>query len=549
MDTKPARTEFSAWQRLHVLAASMKSRHLRDMDGDTLRSEILSHRAGSIFLDIGKQRIDAEVMEVLLALAEQCGLQQSIADMMQGRAVNNTEQRAALHTALRGATDAAIQVEGRNITPDIHASLARMEYVVNRVHSRQWRGYSGRAISDVVNIGVGGSDLGPSMVSMALSEFTTRAANDLRFHYASSIDGTQIADLLETLNPKTTLFIVSSKSFTTIDTLSNARTAWEWMLREKNDAEMLRRHHFIGISAHPERMTEWGIHPDNQILLWEWVGGRFSLWSAIGLPVALQIGMPAFRELLAGAHSMDRHFASAPFATNLPVLLGMTGVWNATFMDIRAHAVLPYDGRLAQFPAYLTQLEMESNGKSVARDGQSLNYATCPVLWGEVGSNAQHAFYQLLHQGTQAVSCDFIAPIKRYHDHGTPNSALIAQHQLALANCLAQSRVLMLGDAAIQGGNDTPAYRRYHGNQPSSTILLDELNPYTLGELIALYEHKVFVMSVIWDINPFDQWGVELGKVMAADVLSSLKTSNVQGMDVSSAQLLCEIIKKGDDPL
>lgn len=523
----------------------MKSRHLRDFWHDPARAEKLSRRAGPVFLDISKQRVDTEAMSALLALAESCGLEQAITDMMQGAPVNNTEQRAALHTALRCEPDANVQVDGHNVIPEVHASLDRMEYMVNRVHSQQWRGYSGRAISDVVNIGVGGSDLGPGMVSQALAEFTAEPARDLRFHYVSSIDGTQIADLLETLNPKTTLFIISSKSFTTVDTLSNARTAWEWMLREKDDAQMLRQHHFIGVSAQPERMTQWGIPAENQICLWDWVGGRFSLWSAIGLPVALQIGMKAFRELLAGARFMDRHFAETPVADNLPVLLGMIGVWNATFLDIRGHAVMPYDGRLGDFPAYLTQLEMESNGKSVTRDGYPVDYTTCPVLWGEVGPNAQHAFYQLLHQGTQAVSSDFIAPVRRYHDR-VPNQALVAQHQLSLANCLAQSRVLMLGDDAVSGGEEAPRYRRYRGNQPSSTILLDELNPFTLGALIALYEHKVFVMSVIWDINPFDQWGVELGKVIATDMLFALQTEMVKDSDGSTLILLRQIIDKGD---
>lgn len=534
------------WQALETLAKDMQRRHLRDYADTSERASRLSRRAGPVFLDISKQRIDGDVLPALLALAEACGLQQAIGDMMQGETVNTTEQRAALHTALRCPPDVVVQVDGHNVIPDVHASLDRMEYMVNRVHSQQWRGYSGRAISDVVNIGVGGSDLGPSMVSVALTEFTAEPAKGLRFHYVSSIDGTQIADLLQTLNPKTTLFIISSKSFTTVDTLSNARTAWEWMLREKDDAQMLLQHHFIGVSAQPERMTQWGIPPENQICLWDWVGGRFSLWSAIGLPVALQIGMKGFRELLAGARFMDRHFAQTPFADNLPVLLGMIGVWNATFLDIRGHAVMPYDGRLSYFPAYLTQLEMESNGKSVTRDGYPVDYTTCPVLWGEVGPNAQHAFYQLLHQGTQAVSSDFIAPVRRYHDRA-PNRALVEQHQLSLANCLAQSRVLMLGDAAIQGGNEAPDYRRYRGNQPSTTILLDELNPYALGALIALYEHKVFVMSVIWDINPFDQWGVELGKVMATGMLSALQNGVSPDVDASSALLLRQIIEKGEN--
>jgi glucose-6-phosphate isomerase len=325
-----------------------------------------------------------------------------------------------------------------------------------------------------------------------------------------------------------------------LDTLSNARTALQWMREETGDEELMRRHHFIGVSASPERMAEWGIPECNQIPFWEWVGGRFSLWSAIGLPVALQLGMRGFRDMLAGAYFMDQHFRDTPLADNLPVLLGLVGVWNATFLDIRAHAVLPYDGRLKFFPSYLTQLEMESNGKSVSRAGEALDYSTCPVLWGDVGPNAQHAFYQLLHQGTQAVSSDFIAPIRRYDDHHHNNELLI-QHQLALANCLAQSRVLMLGDACVENGGTAPEFRRYRGNQPSTTLLLDALTPYTLGALVALYEHKVFVMSVIWDINPFDQWGVELGKKIADSTYQALQSASPARFDASTDALLQRI--------
>lgn len=537
------------WQHLQQLAQAMQPRHLRDFWHDDGRAEAFSRRAGALFLDFSKQRIDGEVMSGLMALAESCQLQQAIDDMMSGALVNNTEERAALHTALRAAPDARVMVSGRDIIPDVHNSLTRMESVVNRVHARQWLGYSGKPVTDVVNIGVGGSDLGPGMVSSALADFTAPEANALRFHYLSLIDGTQMDDLLCVLQPETTLFIVSSKSFTTADTMTNARTAWKWMLDSGADENTVRHQHFIGVSANPEKMKEWGISPENSLYLWDWVGGRFSLWSAIGLPVALQIGMTCFRELLAGAHFMDRHFADTPFSDNLPVLLGMTGVWNASFLEIHAHAILPYDARLRDFPDYLAQLEMESNGKSVTRSGQPLSYATCPVLWGEVGANAQHAFYQLLHQGTQAVSSDFIVPVRRYNEHSI-NSALVEQHRQSLANCLAQSRVLMLGDTAISGeaansaSTDIPGYRRYHGNQPSNTILLDQLNPFTLGALIALYEHKVFVMSVIWDINPFDQWGVELGKKIATEMLGALSGAQSLDVDASTRMLLQQIIKK-----
>lgn len=531
------RSTLPAWKKLHSLANQARTRHLRDMWQEN-RTDAFTRRVGPLLMDFSKQRLASDDLAALLELARACGLDTAIEALMTGAPVNNTEGRPALHTALRAQPDEKIHAGGHDVVPDVHASLARMENMVTRIHSRQWRGYSGKPISDVVNIGVGGSDLGPFMACNALGEFTAPGARDLRLHFVSSIDGTQIADLLGTLRPDTTLFIVSSKSFTTVDTLSNARTALQWMLTETGDAELMLRHHFIGVSARPERMTEWGIPAANQVEFWEWVGGRFSLWSGIGLPIALQLGMQGFRALLDGAQFMDRHFRSAPLQDNLPVLLGLVGVWNATFLDIRAHAVLPYDGRLKFFPAYLTQLEMESNGKSVSRDGTTLDYSTCPVLWGDVGPNAQHAFYQLLHQGTQAVSSDFIAPVRRY---GSQGSGLQLQHQLALANCLAQSRVLMLGDASVEDGDSAPEFRRYRGNQPSTTLLLDELTPYTLGALIALYEHKVFVMSVIWDVNPFDQWGVELGKQIADVTYQALQADIAMNFDRSTEALLQHI--------
>lgn len=539
-----ARSRLPAWQALVARAADMQRRHLRDLWLQPGRAAALSRRAGPLLLDFSKQRLCPDDLAALLALADDCGLKAAITELMAGAPVNNTEARPALHTALRAAADAVVQVEGRNVTPDVQASLARMEEMVGRIHSRQWRGYSGKPIRDVVNIGVGGSDLGPFMACNALGEFAPAAARDLRLHFVSSIDGTQIADLLGALQPDTTLFIVSSKSFTTVDTLSNARTALQWMLEDTGDEELTLRHHFIGVSARPERMSEWGIPAANQIAFWEWVGGRFSLWSAIGLPVALLLGMDGFRDMLAGARFMDAHFREAPLADNLPVLLGLVGVWNATFLDIRAHTVLPYDGRLKFFPAYLTQLEMESNGKSVSRAGEALDYRTCPVLWGDVGPNAQHAFYQLLHQGTQAVSSDFIAPVRRYDAHRQTQD-LQVQHQLALANCLAQSRVLMMGDACVDNADAAPGFRRYRGNQPSTTLLLDELNPWTLGALVALYEHKVYVMSVIWDINPFDQWGVELGKQIADKTYLALQVGQAADFDGSTAALLAHIQAAG----
>lgn len=532
------RKSLPEWQHLETLAQAMRQRHLRDLWLDPARTDLLSCRTGPLLADFSKQRVTAQELEALLALARACSLQESVAGLLRGERVNTTENRAALHSALRLPRERSLLLEGKDIVPAVHASLSRMEEMVAHIHSGQWRGFSGRAIRDVVNIGVGGSDLGPFMACMALAEFAPAAASELHLHFVSSIDGTQISDLLRSLNPETTLFIISSKSFTTVDTFSNANTAWHWMLSAGADEEMLRRHHFVGISTRPDRMTEWGISEKNQLLFWEWVGGRFSLWSAIGLPIALRIGMQGFRELLAGAHALDEHFLSAPLERNLPVLMGLVGIWNATFLDIRAHAVLPYDGRLKHFPAYLTQLEMESNGKSVSHGGEPVAYSTCPVLWGDVGPNAQHAFYQLLHQGTQPVSSDFIAPVRRY-DRRHPS--LQRQHQLSLANCLAQSRVLMLGDACVENGQEAPQFRRYRGNQPSTTLLLDELTPYALGHLIALYEQKVFVMSVIWNINPFDQWGVELGKQIADSVLATMTGKSKAALDGSTAALLARI--------
>ncbi len=540
------RSELPEWCFLQGKAKAMQHTHLRDLAHDAERNEALTLKTGSMLLDISKQKLDVSILQGLIRLAEAVDLPQAIQSLVSGELVNNTENRPALHSALRLPKAAQLILNGQDVVPAVHESLARMRRIVSSVHSRQWRGFSGRAITDVVNIGVGGSDLGPFMACQALNEFVPEEATRLQVHFVSSIDGTQLSDLLGTLRPETTLFIISSKSFTTIDTLSNAHTALQWMLKAVNDQALIVAHHFIGISTQAQKMSAWGIPPNNQILFWEWVGGRFSLWSGIGLPIALKVGMANFEAMLAGAHFMDNEFSQTPLAQNLPVLLGLVGVWNATFLDIRAHSILPYDGRLKTFPSYLSQLEMESNGKSVDKQGIALDYTTCPVLWGEVGSNAQHAFYQLLHQGTQAVSCDFIAPIKRYTGgvYSTKaQTSLQSQHQLALANCLAQSRVLMLGDASTDSDANTPNFKRYRGNQPSTTLLLDELSPYTLGALVALYEHKVFVMSVIWDINPFDQWGVELGKKIADKMSLALARQEKVAFDASTMHLLNVISK------
>ena len=531
------------WQQLQQLAEQPWSLD-KLFTQDTKRTSRFSTQAGALYMDYSKQCIDETVLATLLSLAESCELSGRIESLLQGAMVNTSEERAALHTALRLPATAKLQVGTQDIVADVHQSLAQVARLSERVRSGTWRGFSGKAITDVVNIGVGGSDLGPLMATTALDEW---ADTTIEVHFVSNMDGTQLDNLLKHLNPETTLFIISSKSFGTVDTLSNAKTALSWLLataklRAGTEASILRRH-FIGISANGEKMSAWGIHPEHQLQLWEWVGGRFSLWSAIGLAIAIRIGIDGFKALLAGAHSMDEHFTQADFAENLPVLLGLLAVWNSTFLQVNAHTVLPYDGRLEYLPSYLTQLEMESNGKSVTLHGEHLDYDTCPILWGEIGSNAQHAFYQLLHQGTQQVSCDFIACVRRYSDKAT-NASLQQQHELYLANCLAQSRVLAFGNAAIaddQIASDADKYKYYRGNQPSTTLLIDELTPHSLGALIALYEHKVYVMASIWDINPFDQWGVEMGKQMAESVHTAMQQEGGEPFDSSTNQLLQHI--------
>lgn len=505
---------------------------------DPNRADKFSKSYDGFFVDYSKQLLTENILKALFKLAAECDLKACINNLISGAKVNPTENRPALHTALRLPPNATLTVDGGDVVEPVHKELNKVKSIVQKIHAGQWRGFSGKAVTDIVNIGVGGSDLGPFMVVNALKEFKAKTAKPLNFHFVSSMDGTQLFKILNNINPEKTLFIVSSKSFTTIDTFYNANTALKWMRGACKDEQLLFKQHFIGISSKPKKMSEWGISSDNQLLLWDWVGGRFSMWSSIGLTIALSIGFSAFKELLAGAHSIDKHFLEAELEDNLPVLLGMIGVWNASFLNINAHTILPYDGRLEYFPNYLTQLEMESNGKAVNNDGKKVDFKTCPILWGDIGPNAQHAFYQLLHQGTQRVSCDFITPINRYLD----DEQLKSQHQLALANCLAQSRVLAFGNDAIKQDESIPKYKLYNGNQPSTTVLIDELTPYSLGGLIALYEHKVFVMASIWDINPFDQWGVEVGKVISNEILQHLNgKGDTSSMDTSTAMLLMKI--------
>ena len=534
----------SVKDRLNVLKKKFKNKHLNELFlQDPNRFQNFSEHLNPIIFDYSKHRIDHDVIDALVQWANHQDLNGWIKKLFSTEKINYTEKRAVMHWALRLPKGDQTQAD---IAKQVHEQLDNMAELVNKIHSGQYRGATGEVIQDVVNIGVGGSDLGPLMASYALSDFKRETAKPLDIHFVSTIDGSQLSELLHKLRPETTLFIISSKSFGTIDTLSNAQTARIWLEKALGEVPKILKHHFIGVSTKPDKMTEWGIAPENQFLLWDWVGGRYSLWSCIGLPIALTVGVKGFKHFLAGAYFIDQHFQKTPFEHNIPVLMGLLDAWNNNYLGMQTHAVLPYDGRLKYFAPYLQQLEMESNGKSIQRNGQKVEFDTCPIIWGEVGPNAQHAFYQLLHQGTHSVSSDFIAPVYRYNSNQftyVDNAeALIEQHNLALSNCLAQSRLLAFGNEAldVEEVPTLPEYKQYEGNQPSTTILLQELNPYSLGMLIAMYEHKVFVQSVLWNINPFDQWGVEKGKEIANQLLPILngEQMNTSRLDASTQGLL-----------
>ncbi|WP_277561135.1 glucose-6-phosphate isomerase [Acinetobacter beijerinckii] len=548
----PVKDQTLAFDKLSIIKNKIKDTHLNDLFAKApSRFKDFSVEYDQVVFDFSKQRIDLDTFKNLIDFAHEQNLNPWIKKLFSTEQINYTEHRAAMHWALRLPKSSS---EFSEINPSVQTQLERMYALVEKIHAGQFRGATGEVIQDVVNIGVGGSDLGPLMVTHALSDFKVKTVKPLDVHFVSTMDGSQLSELLHQLRPETTLFIISSKSFGTIDTLSNAQTVRQWLEKALGYNEKILQNHFIGVSTKPEKMTEWGIAVDKQLLLWDWVGGRYSLWSCIGLPIALMVGVEGFKQLLAGAYAVDQHFQSAPFHQNIPVLMGLLGAWNNNFLDIQTHAVLPYDGRLKYFAAYLQQLEMESNGKSIQRNGEKVSFSTCPIVWGEVGPNAQHAFYQLLHQGTHSVSCDFIAPVRRYNanqfTYVESADALVEQHHLALSNCLAQSRLLAFGNQALAADEleDLAAYKQYEGNQPSSTILLKELNPYSLGMLIAMYEHKVFVQSVLWNINPFDQWGVEKGKEIANQLLPILnrEQDDLSIFDTSTQGLLKILLGKTD---
>lgn len=515
--TSPALTRRPEWQALRQHFTEIGPLHLRALfAADPARAERFSAEAAGLYLDYSRQRITTDTRRLLCELAEACALPEHIAAMFRGELINTTEHRAALHVALRAPAGEHIVVDGRNVVADVHAVLERMEAFANTLRSGNWPGYTGKPIRNIVSIGIGGSDLGPVMAHEALRAYSHRR---LRFRFVSNVDGSDLTEALRELDAAETLFIVCSKTFTTQETLSNARAARDWCVAALGvDAAVAR--HFVAVSADAERVAAFGIPPGQTFGLWDWVGGRYSMDSAIGLSTLLAIGPAAFRDMLAGMHAMDVHFRDTPLDHNLPVLLGLLAVWNNNFLDATSLAVLPYAHYLKRFPAYLQQLAMESNGKHVTVDGARVDYATGPIYWGEPGTNGQHSFHQLIHQGSRIVPCDFIGFCQ-------PLDSLAVQHDLLIANMIAQGEALAFGRSADELRRDgTPealvAHRGCEGNRPSNTLLARRLTPWSLGTLIALYEHSVFVQGVIWNIDSFDQWGVELGKKLAGTTFAEL---------------------------
>jgi len=509
-----------AWKALDEHYREMKEVHLRQLFADDPeRGTAMTAEGAGIYFDYSKNRITGKTLGLLMQLAVESGLSERIGAMFSGEKINVSEQRAVLHTALRAPGDAAVFVDGANVVPRVHEVLDKMTAFCRRVRGGEWKGHTGRPIRNVINIGIGGSDLGPVMAYEALRFYSDRS---MTFRFVSNIDGTDFAEAVRDLDASETLFIVSSKTFTTLETMTNARTAREWLITSLGNDEKAVARHFVAVSTNAPAVTQFGIDTDNMFGFWDWVGGRYSMTSAIGLSTMLAIGPENFRAMLDGFHEMDEHFRTAPFERNLPVLMGLLGIWHNNFFDAETVAVLPYEQYLKRFPAYLQQLTMESNGKHVTLDGEEVTYQTGPIYWGEPGTNGQHSFYQLIHQGTKVIPCDFIAFVEPLNNVGR-------HHDMLLANILAQAEALAFGKTAEEvRAEGTPerlvAQKVFEGNRPSNTILADRLTPETLGKLTALYEHAVFVQGVVWRINSFDQWGVELGKALAQRIIPELES-------------------------
>ena len=529
-------TSLSAWKTLQSHYDKIRNQHLRDMfRTDPNRGSRLTAEAEGIYLDYSKHRITDETVKLLLELAEQSNLRERIDAMFSGEKINITEKRAVLHTALRAPKGAVVKVDGENVVPAVHEVLDHMTDFSNRVRSGAWKGFTGKRIRNVINIGIGGSDLGPVMAYEALRHYSQR---DMTFRFVSNVDGTDFAEATHDLDQEETLFIISSKTFTTLETMTNANTAREWSLKKLKDEKSVAKH-FVAVSTNAKEVSKFGIDTANMFGFWDWVGGRYSMDSAIGLSTMLAIGPDNFRQMLAGFHAIDEHFRTAPFAKNLPVLMGLLTLWYTDFFGAETVAVLPYDQYLKRFPAYLQQLTMESNGKHVTLSGERVNYETGPIFWGEPGTNGQHSFYQLIHQGTRLIPCDFIGFARTLNPLGN-------HHDLLMANVFAQGEALAFGktpeEVKAEGTPDwLVPHRVFEGDRPSSTFLLDELTPAALGKLVALYEHSVFTQGVIWQIDSFDQWGVELGKVLAKKIVGELEGSGpASGSHDSSTTTLIE---------
>jgi glucose-6-phosphate isomerase len=535
-------TTTAAWKKLTAHHETVNRLQMKNLFAeDPRRFERFSIRFNDLLVDFSKNRITAETLKLLIELAGECGLPEAIAQMFAGGRINETENRAVLHVALRNRANTPIHADGVDVMPEVNAVLSRMRDFSRRVNSGKWKGFTGKRITDIVNIGIGGSDLGPVMATECLRPY---ANPKLRVHFVSNVDGTHIAETLKGLNPEKTLFMIASKTFTTQETMTNAFTARDWFLAQAQDAAHVAKH-FVAISTNRAQVEAFGIHPDNMFVFWDWVGGRYSLWSAIGLSIACTIGFERFEELLAGAHDMDRHFREAPFERNLPVILALIGIWYTNFFGAETEVILPYDQYMHRFPAYFQQGNMESNGKSADRSGQPVACATGPIVWGEPGTNGQHAFYQLIHQGTRLVPADFLAPAISHNPLGE-------HHPILLSNFFAQTEALMNGKPAEQAaaelrkeGKSEEEIQRllphkvFDGNRPTNSILFRSLTPRVLGSLVALYEHKIFVQGVIWNIFSFDQWGVELGKQLAGRILPELRDgAPVTGHDASTNGLI-----------
>jgi glucose-6-phosphate isomerase len=536
-------TERSAWRALQAHHATIASRHLRDLFAeDPRRGERFAFEAAGIYLDYSKNRITDQTIDLLVNLADESALRSRIDAMFRGDPINVSEHRSVLHIALRAPKGSSIMVDGKNVVPEVQAVLEKMRLFANHVRSGQWTGYTGRPIRNIINIGIGGSDLGPVMAYEALRHYSKR---ELSFRFVSNVDATDLVESLRDLDPSETLFVVSSKTFTTLETMTNATSARAWLVAGLGGHSEAVARHFVAVSTNFAEVAKFGIDTANMFEFWDWVGGRYSMDSAIGLSIMLAVGPGHFASMLHGFHEMDEHFRTAPFHRNLPVLMGLLAIWYTNFFHTQTSAVLPYEQYLKRFPAYLQQLTMESNGKQVTLDGKRVNYDTGAVYWGEPGTNGQHSFYQLIHQGTRLIPCDFIAFLQPLNPSGK-------HHAMLLANVLAQSEALAFGKSAAEvvseGSPEWLApHRTFDGNRPSNTLLLEELTPAALGRLVALYEHSVFTQGVIWQINSFDQWGVELGKVLARKVLAQLTLPEPRSLchDSSTNALIHRIVCHG----